>query len=118
MKSAPPVYRTIQVISCNCIEKKSPSMKSRECTLKVRVKNLTFKVFFYGKYSEEFKMSLVNEYLDSSLGYELLAKKYGMSSYSQIVRWVVAYQAFGREGLQKKQKKQVYLTRMQRLNSG
>lgn len=60
------------------------------------------------KYSEEFKLNLVNEYLAGPLGYPRLAKKYGMSSHGQIERWVRAFQAFGKEGLRKKQKNQVY----------
>lgn len=60
------------------------------------------------KYSEGFKLRLVKEYLENSLGYNLLAQKYGLPSFSPIERWVKAYQAFGEEGLRKKQKKQVY----------
>ncbi|MGI8349394.1 hypothetical protein NiCM35_06415 [Niallia circulans] len=32
------------------------------------------------KYSEEFKIKLVNEYLHVNFGYKLLAKKYNMPS--------------------------------------
>lgn len=60
------------------------------------------------KYSEEFKLNLVNEYLAGPLGYSLLAQKYGMSSYGQIARWVRAFQTFGKEGLRRKQKNRVY----------
>lgn len=60
------------------------------------------------KYSEEFKLNLVKKYLAGLLGYPRLAKKYGMSSHGQIERWVWAFQAFGKEGLRKKQKNQVY----------
>lgn len=59
------------------------------------------------KYSEDFKLHLVKEYLESSLGYRRLAHKYGMPS-SPIIRWVRAYQAFGKEGLRKKQTHQKY----------
>jgi transposase len=48
------------------------------------------------------------EYLGNSLGYALLAQKYGMPSSTPIRRWVRAYGAFGEEGLRKKQTKQVY----------
>lgn len=54
------------------------------------------------KYSEEFKLRLVKEYVDRTLGYKLLARKYGLPSSTPIKRWVRAYQAFGQEGLQKK----------------
>lgn len=60
------------------------------------------------KYSEEFKLNLVNEYLAGPLGYSLLAQKYGMSSYGQIERWVQAFRAFGKEGLRRKKKNRVY----------
>lgn len=60
------------------------------------------------KFSEEFKRQLVEEYLGGMLGYTLLARKHGLSDPNQIKRWVRAYQAFGQEGLRKKQKKQVY----------
>ena len=60
------------------------------------------------KYSEEFKLQVVNEYLNGHLGYTLLAKKYKPLNRAQIQRWVRAYQAFGMEGLMKKKKKQFY----------
>jgi transposase len=60
------------------------------------------------KYSEEFKLEIVKEYLVSSLGYGSLAKKYGVSSSSLIERWVKNYKAFGKDGLRKKQSKQVF----------
>ena len=63
------------------------------------------------KYSDEFKLKIVKECLDGSLGYTLLAKKYNIPSESNIKRWVKAYQAFGLEGLQKKRSKQVYSVR-------
>ncbi|MFD1031906.1 helix-turn-helix domain-containing protein [Metaplanococcus flavidus] len=40
------------------------------------------------KYSEGFKLRIVKEYLGGALGYKLLAEKYGISSKSQIERWV------------------------------
>ena len=60
------------------------------------------------KYSEEFKLQMVKEYVDGTLGYKLLARKYGLPSPTPIKRWVRAYQAFGQEGLQKKKTNQVY----------
>ncbi|WKA60224.1 transposase [Planococcus shenhongbingii] len=60
------------------------------------------------KYSEEFKLKLVNEYLAGPLGYPRLARKYGLSSHGQIARWVRAFQAFGKEGLRNRQKNRVY----------
>jgi transposase len=60
------------------------------------------------KYGFEFKLKIVKEYLENSLGYKLLAKKYGIPNKSPIMRWVRAYKAFGEEGLHKKRSKMVY----------
>lgn len=60
------------------------------------------------KYSDEFKLQIVKEYLKGPLGFQLLAKKYAIPSESPIVRWVAAYKAFGKDGLQRKRKKEVY----------
>ncbi|WP_419182591.1 transposase, partial [Lysinibacillus fusiformis] len=43
------------------------------------------------KYSEEFKIHVVNEYMKGPLGYKLLAKKYDIPNHSQIKRWVHAF---------------------------
>lgn len=51
---------------------------------------------------------MVKEYLEGTMGYKLLAQKYGIPSPTPIKRWVKAYQAFGMEGLLKKQKHRVY----------
>lgn len=60
------------------------------------------------KYSYEFKLMIVKEYLGSTLGYKLLAKKYNIPSQSPIERWVRAYKEFGEVGLHRKHSKQVY----------
>ena len=60
------------------------------------------------KYSEEFKWSVVQEYLEGSLGMKLVSKKYGLSDHSIVRRWVRAYKAFGRKGLAVKKKKAIY----------
>ncbi|MCH4828168.1 helix-turn-helix domain-containing protein, partial [Planococcus halocryophilus] len=75
---------------------------------KLEFKSNFWGVFYMAKYSEEFKLQLVKEYVDGTLGYKLLARKYGLPSTTPIKRWVRAYQAFGQEGLQKKQTNQVY----------
>lgn len=54
------------------------------------------------KYSEEFKLKIVKEYLEGSLGSTRLAKKHGLGNPSVLQRWVRAYQVLGEEGLQKK----------------
>lgn len=51
---------------------------------------------------------LVNEYQEGKLGYDLLAKKYGMKDSTPIKRWVKVYEKFGVEGLKKKKQKETY----------
>ena len=63
------------------------------------------------KYSDELKLHIVQEYINGSLGYSSLAKKYGIPSKSVIERWVAAYRAFGKDGLQCKRKQAVYSVR-------
>ncbi|WP_427137164.1 transposase [Psychrobacillus psychrodurans] len=60
------------------------------------------------KYSEEFKLQVVQEYQNGLLGFSLLAKKYEIPNKSQINKWVRAYKEFGVEGLSRKKTKQVY----------
>ncbi|MFB6467282.1 transposase [Cytobacillus sp. Hz8] len=40
------------------------------------------------KYSEQFKLMVVKEYQKGGLGYDLLAKKYGIKSSTPIQEWV------------------------------
>ena len=58
------------------------------------------------KYSPEFKLHVVNEYLQGTLGYRLLAKKYHIPSKSQIETWVRQYKQTGRSGVQRKEKQE------------
>jgi len=60
------------------------------------------------KYSQGFKLKIVQEYLNGNLGYLLLAQKYGIPSPTPIHHWVRAYKAFGEEGLQRKTKHEEY----------
>lgn len=60
------------------------------------------------KYSDKFKLQVVLDYLSGSLGYTLLSKKYGIPNTSIMKRWVRAYNEFGKNGLTRKEKKQVY----------
>lgn len=52
-------------------------------------------------YNFEFKLKAVKEYLEGTLGYALVAKKYGMPSASPLKRWVGAYETLGLDGLRK-----------------
>lgn len=60
------------------------------------------------KYTEEFKIKLVTEYLNTNLGYKLLASKYGMPSSSPLKQWVRTYKSLGIEGLKRKSGKETY----------
>lgn len=60
------------------------------------------------KYSFEFKLKIVRKYLDGEGGYLYLAKKYEVSSDSQIKNWINIYKEFGEEGLFRKRENQKY----------
>ncbi|WP_416150808.1 transposase [Salipaludibacillus sp. HK11] len=60
------------------------------------------------KYSEEFKMKLVVEYLDGNIGYGSLAKKYNMGSRTSIIEWVNIFKSQGVEGLKRRKSKKEY----------
>lgn len=60
------------------------------------------------KYIEQFKLKVVREYQEGHLGYDLLARKHGMSSSSPIKKWVKVYEKFGTEGLMRKKHKDTY----------
>src|SRR5690625_137789 len=60
------------------------------------------------KYDFEFKLKVVKEYLNGTLGYQLLARKYGIPSESPIKAWVRFYKEYGEEGLHRKRSKKVY----------
>lgn len=51
------------------------------------------------KYSEEFKLKIVKEYLEGSLGYKLLARKYQIPHESSIKNWVRNYKEYGSKGV-------------------
>ena len=56
------------------------------------------------KYSTEFKMKVVKEYLESNTSYKTLSNKYCMPSESIIRKWVNAYKSQGYEGIKVKRK--------------
>jgi transposase len=57
--------------------------------------------FFMSKYSEEFKLSVVQQYLGGVGGFKAIARQHGLC-HSVVRRWVLWYQAYGTEGLKKK----------------
>ena len=60
------------------------------------------------KYTYEFKLKVVREYLNGPLGTPLLARKYNVSYHSLIQKWVNQYQNNGKKGLQIKKKNKKY----------
>lgn len=48
------------------------------------------------KHSFEFKKKVVLEYLDGKGEKPYLSKKYGLGSNSQLLKWINAYNAFGK----------------------
>lgn len=60
------------------------------------------------KYSFELKKKVVESYLNGEGGKRFLAKKYGVSSVSLILKWVTAYQQYGTEGLLRSRKNEIY----------
>ena len=55
------------------------------------------------KYSEQFKLAVVQDYLsDTSEGYRAIGRRHGLSSHVILQRWVAAYQLHGGAGLRKK----------------
>lgn len=60
------------------------------------------------KYSFEFKLKIVREYLDGEGGFSYLSKKHGIKSKKQVEDWINAYREFGKEGLLRKRQNQSY----------
>lgn len=60
------------------------------------------------KYSFEFKLQLVQEYMEQHYGYNYLTKKYRLPSTNLLPTWVNSYQEFGALGLQRKRQNTVY----------
>ena len=64
--------------------------------------------FFVAKYSLEFKIKVVQAYLNGEGGYGYLSKKYGVPAQNNIKAWVHAYRELGEEGLMRSRKKNNY----------
>ena len=60
------------------------------------------------KYSYEFKLKVVQEYLNSKVGYESIAKQNNIPDKKQVRVWVNAYKEFGSDGLMRSQKNKNY----------
>ena len=60
------------------------------------------------KYSYEFKQKVVQAYLNGEGGCEYLSKKYNVSHYETVRRWVKAYKEFGDNGLARSRQNKNY----------
>ena len=60
------------------------------------------------KYSADFKLKVVQEYLKGDIGYLALAHKYGIPDTKDIRHWVKKYRVMGEEGLQRSRKNNTY----------
>ena len=60
------------------------------------------------KYSANFKLKVVQEYLKGDIGYLALAHKYGIPGTKRIQFWVGKYQVMGEKGLQRSRKNETY----------
>ena len=60
------------------------------------------------KYSTDFKMKVVKEYLESNISYRSLSDKYCIPSETVVINWVNAYKSQGYEGLKVKRKNTQY----------
>ena len=56
------------------------------------------------KYSYDFKLKVVQAYLNGEGSYDYLAKKYNISACSKFKEWVAAYKEFGKEGIMRSKK--------------
>ena len=60
------------------------------------------------KYSYEFKKKVVTAYLNGKGGYKYLANYYGFPAWTNIKKWVLAYQRLGDEGLLRSRQQKKY----------
>ncbi|SEQ38780.1 transposase, partial [Ignavigranum ruoffiae] len=60
------------------------------------------------KYSLEFKMKIVSEYLSGTIGMKTLTKKYKIKSSQELRTWVNAYKTLGIKGLMRSRKNKTY----------
>ena len=60
------------------------------------------------KYSYEFKLNVVQEYLNGKGSYDYLSKKYGIPASVRLKEWVAAYKEFGKDGLLRSRQKKNY----------
>ena len=56
------------------------------------------------KYSEEFKLKVVNYYLNNRYGWKYVAKQFDIPAWTTVRKWVRKYEEHGKRGLIKNQK--------------
>ena len=56
------------------------------------------------KYSKEFKLKVVNYYLDNHYGWEYVAKQFSIPAFTTVRKWVRKYEEHGGKGLIKNEK--------------
>jgi len=61
----------------------------------------TFGVFFMAKYTEQFKLSVVEDYECGQSGYEGVAQEHGVDA-ATVRKWVAAYRVHGAAGVKRK----------------
>ena len=64
--------------------------------------------FFVAKYSYEFKLKVVQSYLNGEGSYEYLSRKNNIPSSARLKEWVATYKEFGKEGLMRSRKNNNY----------
>lgn len=60
------------------------------------------------KYSFEFKVKVVNEYLNGEGSYPELCRRHNIPDHKQLRRWVATYKTFGANGLIRSRKNKTY----------
>lgn len=60
------------------------------------------------KYSNEFKMQVVTEYLDDKGSYSELCSRHGIPDTKSLRQWVAAYKIFGSDGLLRSRKNRTF----------
>lgn len=58
--------------------------------------------FFLAKYSNEFKLQVINAYFQGEGGYKTLAKRFDIPNKGIVQRWIQAYKSLGVEGIRKR----------------
>lgn len=60
------------------------------------------------KYTTDFKIGIVKEYLSGVAGVDSLAKKHGLPTGTTLSRWIHAYNTLGEDGLKRSRTNKVY----------